>query len=56
MNLVKAAEYQIWANDLIREIIDNLTNEEFAKNDPYVVNGLVTEWNVRPWTVVFGGE
>lgn len=26
--------------------------EAFAKNDPYVVNGLVTEWKVRPWMVV----
>ena len=30
--------------------------EEFARNDPYVVNGLVTRWEVRPWTVVIGGE
>jgi len=29
--------------------------EEFAKNDPYVLNGLITEWRVRPWTVVIGG-
>jgi uncharacterized protein YciI len=29
--------------------------EDFAKNDPYVLNGLVTEWHVRPWTVVIGG-
>ncbi len=28
--------------------------EEFAKNDPYVKNGLVVEWNVRTWTVVIG--
>lgn len=28
--------------------------EDFAKNDPYVLNGVVTEWNVRPWTVVIG--
>ena len=26
--------------------------EEFAKNDPYVKNGLITEWRVRLWTVV----
>lgn len=26
--------------------------EDFARNDPYVVNGLVTKWVVRPWTVV----
>ncbi|HEX5166246.1 MAG TPA: YciI-like protein [Thermomicrobiales bacterium] len=30
--------------------------EEFARNDPYVTNGLVTHWEVRPWTVVIGGE
>jgi uncharacterized protein YciI len=29
--------------------------EEFAKNDPYVRNGLITEWEVRPWNVVIGG-
>jgi len=29
--------------------------EEFPKNDPYVRNGLITEWEVRPWTVVIGG-
>jgi uncharacterized protein len=26
--------------------------EEFAKNDPYVLNGLIKEWNVRQWNVV----
>lgn len=29
--------------------------EEFAKNDPYVKNGLITEWQVRQWVVVIGG-
>jgi uncharacterized protein YciI len=28
--------------------------EEFAKHDPYVTNGLVTRWTVRPWNVVVG--
>jgi uncharacterized protein len=28
--------------------------ENFAKNDPYVLNGLVTDWKVRPWTTVVG--
>ena len=28
--------------------------EEFAKNDPYVINGLVTKWRVREWTTVVG--
>jgi uncharacterized protein YciI len=26
--------------------------EEFARRDPYVVNGLITRWAVRPWNVV----
>jgi len=26
--------------------------ENFAKNDPYVRNGLIPEWHIRPWTVV----
>lgn len=30
--------------------------ERFAQADPYVRNGLVTRWRVRPWTVVVGGE
>ena len=28
--------------------------ESFAKNDPYVLNGLVTRWRVREWTTVVG--
>jgi uncharacterized protein YciI len=28
--------------------------EEFAKNDPYVINGLIVEWIVRPWNVAVG--
>lgn len=28
--------------------------EAFAREDPYVANGLVRRWRVRPWTVVFG--
>lgn len=28
--------------------------EAFAKADPYVGNGLVTEWRVRPWHTVVG--
>jgi uncharacterized protein YciI len=26
--------------------------EEFARNDPYVINGLVTSWTVRQWNEV----
>ncbi len=28
--------------------------EAFAQQDPYVKNGLITEWQVRPWKVVVG--
>jgi uncharacterized protein YciI len=28
--------------------------EAFARADPYVVNGLVRRWQVRPWTTVVG--
>ena len=28
--------------------------EQFANDDPYVTNGLVTSWKVRPWTTVVG--
>ena len=28
--------------------------EAFAKADPYVTGGLVTEWKVRAWTTVIG--
>lgn len=28
--------------------------EEFARVDPYVVNGLVTSWRVREWVTVAG--
>jgi uncharacterized protein YciI/heme-degrading monooxygenase HmoA len=30
--------------------------ENFAKTDPYVTNGLVKRWYVRPWTTVAGDE
>ncbi len=30
--------------------------EAFAKADPYVVNGIVTEWRVREWTTVVGND
>ncbi len=28
--------------------------EDFARHDPYVLNGLVKAWRVRPWTTVAG--
>jgi uncharacterized protein YciI len=30
--------------------------EDFARVDPYVVNGLVMRWEVAPWAVVIGNE
>ncbi len=28
--------------------------EAFVKKDPYVKNGVVTGWRIKPWTVVIG--
>lgn len=28
--------------------------ENFARTDPYVLNGLVSSWRVREWTTVIG--
>ncbi len=30
--------------------------EAFAKNDPYVLNGLVKAWRVRKWMTVIGDD
>ena len=35
---------------------DRSAAEDFARNDPYVIQGLVTRWEVRSWTVVIGNE
>jgi uncharacterized protein YciI len=32
------------------------TVEEFARRDPYVINGAVRRWEIRPWTVVIGND
>jgi uncharacterized protein len=29
---------------------------EFARNDPYVKNGLVRQWKVKPWNTVVGKD
>ena len=50
MNLEKVAKYQIWANDLIREIIASLTEEEFTKEnvkDLSIHIILAIEWNLE---------
>jgi uncharacterized protein len=38
----------VWRTD------DRSVIERFADGDPYVRNGLVTSWTIRPWTVVIG--
>ena len=40
---------------LVFKTEDKAMIEDFARNDPYVINGLIVEWQVRPWTVVVGG-
>lgn len=30
--------------------------EDFVRKDPYVTNGLVKRWEIRPWTVVVGNQ
>ena len=35
---------------------DKAVVENFARHDPYVINGLVTRWEVRAWTVVIGNQ
>jgi len=30
--------------------------EAFARADPYVANGLVTGWRIRPWSTVVGEQ
>lgn len=39
---------------LVFRSADPTTAEAFAEQDPYVINGVVTRWEVRPWTVVVG--
>jgi uncharacterized protein YciI len=41
---------------LIFRVADKRVVEDFARNDPYVTSGLVTRWEIRPWSVVVGGE
>jgi len=33
---------------------DKSVAEDFARSDPYVVNGLVARWHVREWNTVVG--
>lgn len=40
---------------LLFKVDDISIIEEFAKTDPYVLNGLVAKWTIKEWTVVIGG-
>jgi len=39
---------------LVFNVDDPAIVERFAREDPYVLNGVVKAWRVRPWTVVVG--
>jgi uncharacterized protein YciI len=39
---------------LIFRADDEKVVTDFVKNDPYMANGLVTEWHIRPWHVAIG--
>jgi len=41
---------------IVFHVDDKTKAESFARNDPYVQNGLVKKWEVRPWNVVVGNE
>src|SRR5438105_6078597 len=41
---------------LVFRAVDRSVVEQFARNDPYVVSGLVIRWEVRSWAVVIGNE
>lgn len=41
---------------LIFKVDDKSVIEEFIRQDPYVKNGLIVKWEIRPWTVVIGKE
>lgn len=39
---------------LVFRAAEQLVVEDFVRQDPYVRNGLVTRWEIRPYTVVIG--
>jgi uncharacterized protein YciI len=41
---------------LVFRVRNRAVIEEFVRNDPYVVNGLVKRWEIRSWTVVIGAD
>jgi uncharacterized protein YciI len=41
---------------LVFQASDPTPVQEFVRKDPYVLNGLVKRWEIRPWTVVVGNQ
>jgi uncharacterized protein YciI len=39
---------------LVFKAADRKVVEDFARTDPYVLNGVATSWRVREWTTVAG--
>ncbi len=39
---------------LVFKAKDTQVVEDFAKQDPYVLNGLVTQWRINEWNIVVG--
>ena len=37
---------------LVFKVSSTTVAQDFARRDPYVTNGLITRWVVRPWNVV----
>ena len=40
---------------IVFRVEDVATVENFARTDPYVAQGVVTKWRIKPWNVVVGG-
>ena len=41
---------------IVFKAADRTVPEDFARKDPYVLNGVVKKWQVRPWTVVVSND
>jgi len=39
---------------LVWRVADRTVIDNFVRADPYVINGLVRAWSIRPWNVVVG--
>jgi uncharacterized protein YciI len=42
--------------ELVFRASDPAPVQEFVRKDPYVLNGLVKRWEIRPWAVVVGNQ